>query len=208
MRRCAPARAGPLEATMTVRRRSCRAAGSNVVATWRGRRRPDGDGADDDGWSARVRQRDRRRGAARHRRALAAPGDCPPHRLCLTSRTARSSGSWTAPSTGASALAAGERDPSRVGRAGAVPPLPGGERAPDLRLALEAPVELTALGARGRPDRRGRGLADLGLADAPARHGTEQWPLLVAGVPGVTAFNWETAFAGASTTRRSTRRRS
>ena len=92
-------------------------------------------------------------------------------------------------------LAPGERDPPRVGRAGAVPPLPRGERAPGPAAHARGPAELTGWArAAGRAGEAEGWLTSGWRTHAPTT-GTELWPLLVAGVPGVTAFNWETSFA-------------
>ena len=92
-------------------------------------------------------------------------------------------------------VAAGERTHPEWGERVAVPPLPRGERPPGPAAGARGAGRADALGPRRRQGRRGGGLADVRLARGPPVTGTEQWPLLVAGVPGVAAYNWETSFA-------------
>ena len=142
-------------------------------------------------------------------RALAAAGHRPRHRLCFTSRTAEEYG-LAGPRVRLvhRRLAPGERRPTPSGASSAPFHLcleASGH--PDLRLTLEAPVELTRwVRAAGRVG-EARGLADLRLADrARPSPGTEQWPLLVAGVPGVSGVHvGDSRSRRPPTTRRSTR---
>ena len=93
-------------------------------------------------------------------------------------------------------LAAGERDAPGVGRAGAVPSLPRGERPPrTCGSRLEAPVELTRWARAAGKVGEAEGWLTSGWRTSPPVTGTEQWPYLVAGVPGVATYNWETSFA-------------
>ncbi len=66
---------------------------------------------------------------------------------------------------------------------------------PDLRLLLQTPVELTRWVRRAARAGAAEGWLTSGWRSGPPTTGTEQWPLLVSGVPGVAAFNWETSFA-------------
>ena len=119
----------------------------------------------------RVRQRHGRGGTPRHRAGARRDGvpPAPPPLLHLAHRRgvrpARPRGRLVR-----GRLAPGQRHPSRVGRGGAVPPVPGGERPPRPADDARGPARAGGLGAAGRPRRRGRGLADLGLADARADH--------------------------------------
>ena len=65
---------------------------------------------------------------------------------------------------------------------------------PHLRSVLEAPAELRTWARRiGRTAER-RGWAPTGWRVAPPVAGTEQWPLLIAGIPGVACYSWEKSF--------------
>ena len=66
---------------------------------------------------------------------------------------------------------------------------------PGLRSVIEAPVELARWArAVGRAGQR-EGWAPTGWRVAPPVAGTEQWPLLIAGVPGIACYAWEKSFA-------------
>jgi transcriptional regulator with XRE-family HTH domain/Iap family predicted aminopeptidase len=129
-------------------------------------------------------------------RGLAAAGHRPRHRVCFTSRTAEEYGlqdssfdwcigAWrqvrdTHPEWG-------EQAPFHL--------CVEASGHPDLRLVLEAPVELAGWArAAGRAGRR-EGWLTSGCRVGPPVTGTEQWPLLVSGVPGVAAYTWEKSFA-------------
>ena len=66
---------------------------------------------------------------------------------------------------------------------------------PGLRSVIEAPVELArwarAIGRAGE----GEGWTPTGWRVAPPVAGTEQWPLLIAGIPGIACYAWEKSFA-------------
>jgi transcriptional regulator with XRE-family HTH domain len=65
---------------------------------------------------------------------------------------------------------------------------------PDLRMLLEAPVELAGWVRRAARVARRQGWLTSGWRVAAPVTGTELWPLLVSGVPGVTAYTWEKSF--------------
>jgi hypothetical protein len=65
---------------------------------------------------------------------------------------------------------------------------------PDLRLLLEAPAELAGWARRSARVGRREGWLTSGWRVAAPVTGTELWPFMVSGVPGVTAFTWEKAF--------------
>jgi len=128
--------------------------------------------------------------------ALATIGHEPRHRLCFTSRTGEEFGlldrefdwcvgAWrqahvTHPEWGAQAPfhlcieASGH---------------------PGLRLALETPIELRRWARRAGRAGEAEGWLTSGWRTSPPVTGTEQWPLLVSGVPGVAAYTWEKSFA-------------
>lgn len=63
-----------------------------------------------------------------------------------------------------------------------------------LRSVIEAPVELVTWSRRiGRVAER-EGWTPTGWRVAPPVAGTEQWPFLVAGIPGVACYAWEKSF--------------
>ena len=66
---------------------------------------------------------------------------------------------------------------------------------PDLRLALECPPELLAWGERAGSVGQREGWLPTGWRTSAPVAGTEQWPYLVAGVPGVAAYTWDDSFA-------------
>ncbi len=66
---------------------------------------------------------------------------------------------------------------------------------PDLRTTVEAPPELHAW-ARARARLAGaEGWLPTGWRMHPPVTGTEQWPFLVEGIPGVAAYTWDKSFA-------------
>ena len=69
---------------------------------------------------------------------------------------------------------------------------------PELRTILEAPVELLRWTRAVAKTAAARGWTPTGYRVAPPVAGTEQWPYLVSGVPGVAAYAWETSFADTS----------
>jgi transcriptional regulator with XRE-family HTH domain len=190
--------AGPLEATMTVRAEvTPGAAGSNVVGYLPGDEPgPIVVGAHHDGWFRAAF--DNATGVASLlaiARALAAAGHRPRHRIGFTSRTAEEFGlldravdwcvgAWRQVSVTHPEW--GEQAPFHL--------CLEASGHPDLRVTLVAPTELTAWArATGRAGEAEGWLTSGWRTHAPTT-GTEMWPLLVAGVPGVTAFTWETSF--------------
>ena len=190
---------GPVEATMTVNAAIAPGtAGSNVVGYLPGDEPgPIVVGAHHDGWFRAAF--DNATGVAALlgiARALAQAGHRPRHRICFTSRTAEEwglldrafdwcTGAWRQVSTTHPEW--GERAPFHL--------CLEASGHPELRLALEAPVELTrwvrAAGKVGEAE----GWLTSGWRPSPPVTGTEQWPYLVAGVPGVAAYTWESSFA-------------
>ena len=191
--------AGPLEAAMTVRAEvTPGAAGHNAVGYLEGDEPgPIVIGAHHDGWFRAAF--DNATGVAALlaiARALAASGHRPRHRLCFTSRTAEEFGlldraldwcvgAWRQVSVTHPEW--GEQAPFHL--------CLEASGHPDLRTTLVVPAELTGWArAAGRAGEAEGWLTSGWRTHAPTT-GTEVWPLMVAGVPGVTAFNWETAFA-------------
>lgn len=129
-------------------------------------------------------------------RGLAAAGHVPRHTICFTSRTGEEWGrldrqfDWCAGAWGQVSRTHpewGEQAPFHL--------CVEASGHPELRLALEAPVELGRWARRAGRRGEAEGWLTSGWRTSPPVTGTEQWPLLVAGVPGVAAYNWETAFA-------------
>ena len=93
-------------------------------------------------------------------------------------------------------LAPGARHASAVGRAGALPPLHRRQRQPGPAAPAADAGRAARAGSAGRRERgRRRAGSPRAGCSGPPTTGTEQWPLLVSGVPSVAAFNWETSFA-------------
>ncbi len=65
---------------------------------------------------------------------------------------------------------------------------------PGLRTIVEAPVELAGWARSACRAADAEGWLTAGWRVGPPVTGTEQWPFLVAGVPGVAAYAWETSF--------------
>lgn len=65
---------------------------------------------------------------------------------------------------------------------------------PGLRTVVEAPPELAAWSRRVCRAADARGWTPTGWRVAPPVSGTEQWPFLVEGIPGVAAYAWEPSF--------------
>ena len=63
-----------------------------------------------------------------------------------------------------------------------------------LRSVIEAPVELAGWARRVGRVAEQQGWTPAGWRVAPPVAGTEQWPFLVAGVPGVACYAWEKSF--------------
>jgi Iap family predicted aminopeptidase len=128
-------------------------------------------------------------------RGLVAAGHRPRHTLCFTSRTAEEYGLEDSPfdwCVGAWRQVSethpewGENVPFHL--------CLEASGHPGLRLALEAPAELREW-ARGacRAGRR-EGWLPTSWRVAKPGTGTELWPFLVSGVPGITVLTWEKAF--------------
>ena len=129
-------------------------------------------------------------------RALTTAGRRPRHDICFTSRTAEEYG-LTGSAYGWCTGAWGQISETHPDWGAGSPFHLNLEASghPALRLLMEAPVELT---------RWTRRLARTGVAEGwltsgwythrPPVTGTELWPFLVSGVPGVSAYTWERAF--------------
>lgn len=63
-----------------------------------------------------------------------------------------------------------------------------------LRAVIEAPVELLAWARAVGRAAEAEGWTPTGWRVAPPVSGTEQWPYLVSGVPGVASYSWEKSF--------------
>ncbi len=63
-----------------------------------------------------------------------------------------------------------------------------------LRAVIEAPVELTAWARAVGRAAEAEGWTPTGWRVAPPVSGTEQWPYLVSGIPGVASYSWEKSF--------------
>ena len=63
-----------------------------------------------------------------------------------------------------------------------------------LRSVIEAPVELAGWARRVGRGGAAQGWAPTGRRISPPVAGTEQWPYLISGVPGVAAYQWEKQF--------------
>jgi Iap family predicted aminopeptidase len=129
-------------------------------------------------------------------RALVESGHRPQHRICFTSRTAEEYGVVGSPfdwCTGAwQQVSATHRD------WGASVPFHLCVEAsghPDLRLILEAPPELVRFARAAARVGKAEGWLTSGWRIGPPVTGTEQWPLLVSGIPGISAYTWEQSFA-------------
>lgn len=128
-------------------------------------------------------------------KALVAAGSPPRHTICFTSRTAEEYG--IAGSAFDWCIGAWEQvqrtHPDWQTRVAFHLCLEAtGHRS--LRSVIEAPVELAAWARRlGRVAAR-EGWTPTGWRVAPPVAGTEQWPYLVSGIPGVAAYAWEREF--------------
>ncbi|MDQ6821541.1 MAG: M28 family peptidase [Actinomycetota bacterium] len=126
---------------------------------------------------------------------LADLGYRPRHTLCFTSRTAEEYGLAQAPFDWCAGawLQVSERHPEW----GAESPFHLCLEAsghPALRSIVEAPVELAGWARSVCRAADAEGWLTSGWRVGPPVTGTEQWPFLVAGVPGVASYCWETAF--------------
>lgn len=66
---------------------------------------------------------------------------------------------------------------------------------PGLRSLIEAPVELARWARAVARAAQQEGWTPTGWRVAPPVAGTEQWPLLIAGIPGIACYAWEKSFA-------------
>ena len=129
-------------------------------------------------------------------KALVATGTRPRHSICFTSRTAEEygltdsaynwcTGAWGQVHTTHPDWGAGSPFHLCVEASGH----------PALRLLLEAPVELAGWARRMARTGAANGWLTSGwrVSGAPVT-GTELWPFLISGVPGVSAYTWERSF--------------
>ena len=65
----------------------------------------------------------------------------------------------------------------------------------DLKMLVQAPVELAAWARRACRTAESEGWLPTGWRVGPPAAGTELWPFLVSGVPGVAAYAWGTPFS-------------
>ena len=119
----------------------------------------------------------------------------PRHTICFTTRTAEEYG--IADSRFDWCIGAWEQVHSTHPNWGAEAPFhvcleASGHRS--LRTVLEAPIELTAWARRIGRLGAAQGWAPTGWRVARPVAGTEQWPYLVSGVPGIASYQWETSF--------------
>lgn len=128
--------------------------------------------------------------------ALAGSGHRPRHTICFTTRTGEEFGLLDSPfdwCTGAWRQVRethpdwGEQSPFHL--------CVEASGHPRLRTVVEAPVELRAFARSAARVADARGWLPTGWRIAPPVAGTEQWPYLVAGVPGVAAYAWDASFA-------------
>ncbi len=129
-------------------------------------------------------------------RGLAQTGHRPAHSICFTSRTAEEYGlldsafDWC---TGAWQQVSlthpewGESVPFHL--------CVEASGHPDLRLNLQAPPELVRFARATARVANAEGWLSSGWRLAGPVTGTEQWPLLVSGIPGIAAYTWEQSFA-------------
>ena len=119
----------------------------------------------------------------------------PRHTLCFTSRTAEEYGLAQAPFDWCAG--AWQQVSERHPEWGAESPFHLCLEAsghPGLRAIIEAPVELAGWARSVCRTAEGEGWLTSGWRVGPPVTGTEQWPFLVAGVPGVASYCWETSF--------------
>ncbi|MEO9175988.1 MAG: M28 family peptidase [Gaiellales bacterium] len=129
-------------------------------------------------------------------RALVESGHRPHHRICFTSRTAEEyglmgsafdwcTGAWQQVSVTHREWGASVPFHLCVEASGH----------PDLRLILETPPELVRFARAAARVGKAEGWLTSGWRIGPPITGTEQWPLLVSGIPGISAYTWEQSFA-------------
>ena len=174
------------------------AIGHNVVGYLPGRERgPIVVGAHHDGWFRAAF--DNASGVAAMlamAAGLTALGYEPRHDLCFTSRTAEEYG--TADAALDWCVGAWEQVATTHPEWSTASPFHLCVEAsgwPDVPFLLEAPVELTGWAAAGCRAAAREGWLRPGWRVAPPVAATEQWPFLVAGVPGVSAYTWDAGFA-------------
>ena len=129
-------------------------------------------------------------------RALTTAARRPRHGICFTSRTAEEYG-LTDSAYGWCTGAWGQISQTHPAWAAASPFHLNLEASghPALRLLLEAPAELTRWTRRLARTGAAEGWLTSGwYTHGPPVTGTELWPFLVSGVPGVSAYTWERAF--------------
>jgi hypothetical protein len=129
-------------------------------------------------------------------RALASAGHRPRHTMCFTSRTGEEYG-LTDSSYGWCTGAWGQISDTHPDWAAASPFHLNLEASghPALRLLIEAPRELARWTRRMARAGEAEGWLTSGWYTlAPPVTGTEAWPFLVSGVPGVSAYTWERSF--------------
>lgn len=128
-------------------------------------------------------------------RALVTSGHRPRHRICFTSRTAEEYGitgslfDWCIGAWGQVNTTHPQwstESPFHLCVEAT------GHRS--LRSVIEAPVELAAWARRVGRTAALAGWAPTGWRVAPPVAGTEQWPFLLAGIPGVACYAWEKSF--------------
>ncbi len=128
-------------------------------------------------------------------KALVASGQSPRHTVCFSSRTAEEYGiteslfDWC--------IGAWEQVETTHPQWSAESPFHLCVEASGhtgLRSVIEAPVELAAWARRVGRVAAAQGWAPTGWRVAPPVAGTEQWPFLLAGVPGVACYAWEKSF--------------
>jgi hypothetical protein len=193
-------RAAPLEVRLTLRADlKPGVPGYNAVGYLPGRRSgaPMVVGAHHDGWfRAAFDNASGVAGMLALARALAQSGLRPEHPICFTSRTAEEygltdsaynwcTGAWGQISATHRGWGAGSPFHLNLEASGH----------PGLRLLLEAPVELVGWARRLARAGAGEGWLTSGwrVSGAPVT-GTELWPFLISGVPGVSAYTWERSF--------------
>jgi Iap family predicted aminopeptidase len=128
-------------------------------------------------------------------RGLAEAGHRPRHTLCFTSRTAEEYGLEDSPfdwCIGAWRQIQ-ETHPEWIGNVPFHLCLEASGH-PELRLALEAPAELREWARASCRTARGEGWLPTSWRVTKPGTGTELWPYLVSGVPGVTVLTWEKSF--------------
>jgi len=128
-------------------------------------------------------------------RALAAVGHRPRHPICFTSRTAEEYGLEASPFDWC--IGAWRQVQDTHPEWGARSPFHLCVEAsghPDLRLALEAPVEIAEWARAACRAGRREGWLTSSWRIAPPGTGTELWPLLVSGIPGISVLTWEKSF--------------